>query len=594
MIRKGGFMKYRIHLILFALFLTVFSVIPAHCQMKPEIMKAADITGKKGGTLILALMSDPRTFNPLYSSSDQASSMVTNMLFDGLTQINLKTQEIIPALASNWSVSKDGKEWIFHIRKGAQWSDGHPITADDVIFTLETIYNPKIETPSKDILQFNQQPLKAQKIDNYTIKINLPSIYAPFLRQMEKSTLPILPKHKWEQEVKAGTFATAMGLNYDPKDIIVSGPYMLEKYIPGQRVILKANPNYYRYDKNNTRLPYFDKIVINIITDLNTIYYKLLSGELHLWESLRPEEYSMLKEKSNSAQLKVEILGISPGPEMLWFNLDNELNPKTKLPFMETKKIKWFNNLLFRKAIAFGIDRETIIRNVYYGTAKPAFGVENESNKIWYNSGIATYSYDPKKAKELLKQAGFTLKQETPNKSVLYDSDRNEVKFTLITNSKHAARASAVNFIASDLKKLGMKVNVQLMEFQNLVVKLTETFDYDMVLFAFTRPDLDPSSTMNFLVSSSGMHVWHPNEKQPASPWEARLDELMNLQLSTYDVAARKKYYDETQKIINEQLPVIYLYSPLAIAVYKNNIANLKCTIIEPRCIWNIEELSLK
>ena len=566
----------------------------AATQQNTEIMKLSKISGKKGGTLILALLSDPRTFNPLYSATDQASVMVTNMIFDGLTQINLQTQDVVPGLATRWSVSKDGKEWIFYLRKGALWSDGKPITADDVIFTFDTIYNPKVETPSKDILQFNQQPLKVQKIDDYTIKIILPSIYAPFLRQMEKSTVPILPKHVWEKEVKAGTFSTAMGLNYDPKNIIASGPYLLEKYIPGQRVILKANPAYYKYDRNNIRLPYFDKIVINIITDLNSIYLKLQSGELHIWESLRPEDYSMLKEKTDSAQLKIEILGISAGPEMLWFNLNNEINPQTKLPFIDAKKFKWFNNLLFRQAIAYGIDRQTIIRNVYYGSAKPVYGVESESNKTWYNPSITPYTYNLAKAKELLKQAGFMLKQEVPDKAILYDSEKNEVKFTLITNSKHAARASTINFIASDLKKLGIKVNVQLLEFQNLVVKLSETFDYDMVLLAFTRPDFDPSSTINFLVSSSGMHVWHPNQKKPATQWEARIDTIMNLQLNTYELAERKKFYFEAQKIINEQLPVIYLYSPLALAAYKNTIINLKCTVIEPRCIWNIEELSFK
>lgn len=550
-----------------------------------------EVSGTKGGTLILALISDPRTFNPLFASEDQASSYITNIMFEGLVSINLKTQEVNPAIAKEWKVSPDGKEWTFYLRRSAKWSDGYSITADDVIFTLETIYNPNIATPSKDILQINHKKLKAIKINNYTVKIILPKIYAPFLRQMEKGSFPILPKHKWERKVKNGSFSSEMSLSSDPKDIVVSGPYMLEKYIPGQRVILKANPYFYKFDRNKVRLPYFNKVIVNIISDYNSIYLKLISGELDLWESVRAEDYSLLKSKAPEAGLKLEILGISAGPEMLWFNLNSDINPKTNKNYLSEKKLSWFSNLLFRKAIAYAINRESIIKNIYYQSAKPAYGIETESNKLWHNPNLNTYNYDLEKSKKLLKEAGFKLIKEN-NKVKLIDKNGSEVKFNLITNSENIARVNAANFIASDLKKIGIPVNVQPLEFRTLVAKLTETYDYDAALLAFTRPDLDPSSTMNFLLSSSSMHVWHPNQKKPATLWEKTIDELMNSQLNTYDLELRKKYYWEVQKIINEYLPVIYLYAPVSISIHKKNLKNLKCSIIEPHCIWNIEELS--
>jgi len=584
-------MKKSIFIILFLILANQLIAQNQNKSASEELLISNNLSGLKGGQLILALLSNPKTFNPLFASAEQASSFITNMMFEGLVRINAITQDVEPALAKEWKVSNDGKEWIFYLRKGIKWSDGTPITADDVIFTLNTIYHPKISTPSKDILQINQQNLKGIKINDYTVKIILPQVYSPFLRQMEKNIFPVLPKHKWEKSVDNGSFPSEMNINCSPENIIVSGPYMLEKYIPGQRVILKSNPYYYKIDKNNKRLPYFDKIIINIINDYNSIYLKLISGEIDLWENLRPEDYSMLKSKAPEKGLELKVIGVSPGPEMLWFNLNNALNPKTKKKFIDEKKLNWFYNVLFRKAIAYAIDRETIIKNIYFQAAKPSYGLETESNKLWFNPNITIYKYDINKAKEYLTKAGFKLINEN-NKIKLIDAWGNEVKFTLNTNSENLARVNAANFIASDLKKIGITVNVQPLEFRSLVSKLMETFDYEAVLLAFTRPDLDPSSTMNVLLSSSSMHVWHPNQNTPASAWEKRIDELLNLQLTTYDFNLRKKYYAEVQKIMDDNIPIIYLYAPLAISVYKKNIKNIQCSILEPRCIWNIEELS--
>ncbi len=583
-------MKKRFCILLIFLSINLISVI-AEKRTEQDFLILPNISGTKGGTLILASISDPRTFNPLLSSEEQSSSYITNMMFEGLVSINLKTQEIQPALAKKWETSQDGKKWIFYLRKTAKWSDGHPITADDVIFTLNTIYHPKINTPSKDILQINQRKLKAIKIDEHTVKIILPQVYAPFLRQMEKGSFPILPRHKWEAKVKDGSFLSEMSLSSEPHEIIVSGPYMLEKYVPGQRVILKANPYFYKMDKNKVRLPYFDRIIINIISDYNSIYLKLISGELDLWENVRAEDYSLLKSKASEAKFYIEILGISPGPEMLWFNLNNSINPKTKKAYIDEKKLSWFNNTQFRKAIAYAINRESIIKNIYYQSAKIALGMETESNTFWYNPNLTTYSHDIEKSKELLTKAGFKLIEENSKKKLI-DKQGNEVKFNLITNSENITRINAANFISSDLKKIGISINVQPLEFRSLVSKLTETYDYDACLLAFTRPDLDPSSTMNFLLSSSGMHIWHPNQREPSTLWEKQIDDLMHKQLNTYDLQLRRKYYWEVQKIMDEYLPVIYLYAPLSISIYKKNLKNLKCSVIEPHCVWNIEELS--
>src|SRR4030042_3246823 len=109
-------MKFK--LLYFIAFIILLFTPKAHSQ---DILQINDLTGKKGGTLVLALLSDPRTFNPLVASTDQASASITTMMFDGLTQINVKTQEVQPAIEKSWEVSKDGKEWIFHLRKGIKW-----------------------------------------------------------------------------------------------------------------------------------------------------------------------------------------------------------------------------------------------------------------------------------------------------------------------------------------------------------------------------------------------------------------------------------------------------------------------------------------
>jgi ABC-type transport system substrate-binding protein len=222
----------------------------SECELKAV---SGDI-GQYGGALVLMALSDPKTFNPV-TASETSSTEIIDHIFSGLVEMNGETMDYEPALARSWSTSSDGRTWTFTLRKGLQWSDGAPLTADDVIFTFDVIFDPRIPNSTADVLSAKGHPIKARKIDEQTVQITTAEPFAPLLNGL---TTPILPKHKLEQPVRAGNFNSAWGIDTEPQKIVGCGPFVLNRYIPGQKVVLSRNPYYWKMDTAGKRLPYLD------------------------------------------------------------------------------------------------------------------------------------------------------------------------------------------------------------------------------------------------------------------------------------------------------------------------------------------------
>src|SRR5262249_9160635 len=159
-------------------------------------------------------------------------------------------------LAEAWTTDQAGRKYTLTLRDGVRFSDGHPFTADDVLFTFQAVYDAVTHSVLADPLMVGGKPLQAAAIDARTGTVTFPSAFAPGLRVL--SELPILPKHKLEGALKAGTFAGTWSLSAAPSDIVGLGPFVLQEYQPGQRIVLARNPNYWRKDASGTALPYLD------------------------------------------------------------------------------------------------------------------------------------------------------------------------------------------------------------------------------------------------------------------------------------------------------------------------------------------------
>lgn len=527
--------------------------------------------GKFGGELFLTTIGEgPKTFNP-FNAKDATSSSMGGIMYDGLLTTNPITGEVIPLLAKSFKIEND-TEYTITLRNGLTWSDGSPITAEDVIYTYEEIIFAGLgNTSTRDMMIIDGQLPKLEKLDSHTVKFTTSKPFAPFLRQLSTS---IAPKHIFKPISDKGNdaFNIFMSTNIDPKTLVTSGPFRLKEYIPAQRVVMERNPNYYKIDKNNKRLPYLDKIVYFIVADLNNEILKFEAKETDMI-SLRGANVARYKEKEANSDYTVYNLGSDTGTMFITFNLNNRKNKDGKYNVNPMKQ-EWFQNKNFRTAIDYALDRKNMVLNIASGLGTPLYTAES-LNSIYLNKNIIGHKRDLKKAKQLLIEGGFYYDED----GNLRDKNTNFVEFDLYTNAGNTEREALGVMIKQDIEDLGIKVNFKPIEFNTLVNKLLNTYDYDVAIMGLTGSPLEPHGGKNVWYSSGPLHMFN---QRPAGyniddrySFEKEIDELFDKGALKTDFNSRKPYYDRYQEIIYEEKPLIYLYSPIRITAVRKRIKNL-------------------
>jgi peptide/nickel transport system substrate-binding protein len=428
--------------------------------------------GIRGGRLVIAEPGDPKTFNPI-TANESSSQDIYRYFFASLLGDDPVKQDVSPGLAYWWTNSPDGKTWTFKLRKNLFWSDGQPLTADDVVFTCnDLIYNTNISPVMADGLTVDGKNFVVTKIDDLTVQVVTPEIYAPFLEAFGAG-VPIMPKHILAKTVADGTFNSAYGINWKPEDIVCSGPFRIKEYKSGDYILLDRNPYFCEVDTNGTRLPYFDNIVFTIVPDRHAISLRFLSSECDVHDFIYADEYDHFKTESANGKFNLLEPGIGLETDFFWFNENTNVDKDGK-PIVDPKKLKWFRNEKFRQACAYAIDRDAIIKAVFSGRAIPNCGFVTPGNKKWYNPNTAQYSYDLAKARELLKEIGI---EDRDGDGILEDADGNKIEFVFNTNIENNSRNKAAVLIQEDLRKLGFKVVFQPVEFNTFVHNIDDTQD---------------------------------------------------------------------------------------------------------------------
>ena len=546
--------------------------------------------GVPGGRLVVATFGDPKTFNPI-TENESSSRDIIRFLFAGLTDFDWPSQSAKPGLAESWQMDADQRTWTFKLRRGLRWSDGHPLTADDVVFTWkDVIYNTNIVNVTVDLFRIDGKDFVVSKVDDTTVRVVTPDVYAPFAEYF--GGVSILPKHVLAAAVAQNRFESAYGINSKPEEIVCSGAYRLKQFKPGELIVLERNPYFFVVDKKGQRLPYLDQVIYSVVPDMNAMSLRFLNGESDVHETVRPDEYERFKQESPKGGFSLYDLGVGPERAFLWFNLNPGTNPKTGQPYSHAKKLRWFRQTKFRQAIAHAIDRPSIIKSIYAGRAQVNYGFISSAIPKWSKSNLVEYAFDLTKARALLKEIGI---EDRNHDGILEDADGNVLEFVLNTNTGNNVREKVAVLIQDDLKRLGVKLIYQPVEFKKLVDKIDVSFDYDCILLGLGGGGIDPAASMNVLKSDGFTHFWYPRQKTPATEWEARIDFLMNAQLKTTDYAQRKKYFDEVQEIMSREMPFIYTVSPFNYAGIRNGIANVRPTVLSSyRVTWNAEELYWK
>ena len=509
------------------------------------------------GELHFCLHSEPKTLDPMLVQ-DESSETIRYLTGGVLIRFNRKTQALQPELAQSWTVSASGRKIAFKLREGISFSDGTPFSAEDVAFTMKTLMDPNLHSPTGDTFRTAEGSLRVDVLNPHTVAITFPAPIAGLERLFDQVAI--------------------VSSKSPQKNLATLGPYCVAEHKAGSFVLLRRNNNYWRHDSAGKQLPYIDSIRLDIQQNRDLELLRFRRGEVHLINTLDAESFGQLAAEMPAV---AHDDGPSLDSEQIWFN------QVSTAPIAPYKKA-WFCSTGFRRAISEAINRGDLCRIVYSGHAHPAVGPVPPANHFWSNHSLQPHPYDVQSAVRRLNKEGFRLEGDT-----LRDREGHTVEFSVITNAGNKSRERMATLIQQDLAQIGIRLNVVTLDFPSLIERITRTFDYEACLLGLVNDDLDPNSQMNVWLSSASNHQWNPEQKAPATPWEAEIDRLMRTQGLTIDANQRKVLFDQVQQIAWEQEPFIYLLNKNSLSAISRKVKNSAPSALRPQTYWNIEQLSL-
>ena len=485
-----------------------------------------DIGPAYGDIIVEGSIGDASNLIPLLST-DSTSHGISAMVFNGLVKYD-RDMNVIGDLAESWDISEDGLVITFHLRKGVKWHDGEPFTADDVLYTYQVTVDPKTPTAyAGDFLKVK----KAEIIAPYTFRVTYDKPFAPALTSWGSA---ILPKH-----LLAGKDIAKSPLARHP---VGTGPYIFKEWLTGQKIVLISNHDYFE------GRPYIDGYIMRIIPDMATMFLELRAkgiDQMNLTplQHTRQTETDLFRENFNKYRY------LSFGYTYLGYNLESPL----------------FQDRRVRQAITCAINKEEIIDGVLLGLGKVATGPFKPGT--WpYNPDVKRYTYDPEKAKALLRQAGW----EDTNGDGILDREGTPFSFEIITNQGNEMRAKCAEIIQRRLANIGIEVKIRIIEWAAFINEFINKKDFDATILGWSIT-LDPDP----------YDVWHSSKTKPGelnfiSFKNSAIDELLEKGRSTFDQAERKKCYYRMQEILAEEQPYTFLYVPDALPIISSRFRGIE------------------
>ena len=533
-------------------------------------------TAPIGGTFTYGLVGLPPTFNP-FTVQSLTDTYIQYLWFPQLVQFNSASGQYECYACLNYQ--QKGQEITFNLRKGMNWSDGKPITADDVLFSAQLHADQQINSRQRTNFQQAGKPIKWSKVDIDTVKLTLNAKDAAVL---ELASWPIVPRHIWQPIFEKGGAAAvnaAYGVNTDPKSMVMAGPFLLEAYRPGEEIVLRKNPNYWVVDEKGNKLPYLDRIIGKNYADTEAWLAGYIAGQLDYFQPLTIDDVQGARQAITSnrldANLKLNITQTAVTSTIFC----NFQNPD---PF----KAQLCRNLKFRQALSYLVDRETIIKVGLGGLGKPLYGPISSGNTRWYTDSVYTegktkFSYDPAKAVQLLRELGFSKKNA---QGLLVDGKGRTIKMNALVVSTEALQKLAAPIIIDDMKKVGIDASFTVADngsvinpaLRNFNADGTRNFDLSFTDFGGVS---DPPTRRNLYNLNGVAHIWNLNRSGQSRPakiesFELLLDKLVSSGLSAGDVASRKAIYDQFQTVAASNLPLVYLYTRGLHVSYKKRVVN--------------------
>ncbi|MCL1992034.1 MAG: ABC transporter substrate-binding protein [Spirochaetes bacterium] len=520
------------------------------------------VPGQVGGTWHSVTSADPRSFNLLISEQDSATRNVVMNMHDFLLDYDVVARRWVPRVAAAEVVVNEEAgtlDIIFTLRDDLYWSYYNSdrrvrVTSDDVIFWYDEIVGYQAFGSSGFHGQFIAMPdgslqrVTINRVDDRTFFFRFPRIVAePHLA----SNMTFGPRHIFEPAKREGGVEGVRNLfnvSVDPRTIPSMGQWFLVEYTPGQRLVYRRNPDYWRRNVYGVSIPYIAQNIVRIIPDENTQLLLFRDGQTDSYQ-LRPQDLDGLLNRGDGSFTVFNAEGSLGAP--FWTFNQNPVN-------RPAPQYDWFTQQEFRQAMSSLVNRDRINMQVFRGLAEPKVDFFPPPNPF-YNPDIRLrFLFDPARAKELLASIGI----QQDSAGVMRDDQGRAIEFDITIRSESAIFNDTATIIMDELARVGIRVNVRVVDFQRQVEMLFSTFDWDSTLIALSGSNMFPSQGSNVWPSSGNLHMWHPNQPSPATEWEARIDYLFNEGRHTVDVERSWEIWNEFQTIILEQLPKIYLMRP--------------------------------
>jgi len=459
----------------------------------------------------MSSIGDARRLNPVIAN-DSASGAINDLIFNGLVKYD-KDIRLVGDLAERWDVSPDGKTITFHLRKDVLWHDGVEFSAEDCLFTYQKLMDPKVATPYSSSYM---DVAKAEAADRHTFRV---TYREPFSPALESWAIGVIPRHVLEGK----------DLNTDPfnRNPVGTGPYKFKEWTAGQKIVLEANERYFE------GRPRIDQYIYRIIPDSSTMFQELLSGGVDMMglnavQYLRKSETRRIRENYRKFRYPANAF------TYMGYNLSS--------PLFSDKKV--------RQALAYAIDRQSIIDGVLMGVGRPCTGPF--SHVSWaYNPGVKPYPSDPDRATRMLAEAGW----KDRNADGVLVRNGMPFRFTVLTNQGNGERIRAAEIIQQNLKKVGVEVKIRVIEWQAFLEQIDKrSFDTIILGWSMSRdPDL--------------YDIWHSSKTKKGEYnfigyRNSEVDRLLVEGRRTFDMEKRRKIYYRIHEILADEQPYAFLYVP--------------------------------
>ena len=538
--------------------------------------EASGTTGppQRGGWLVLELLSDPENLNP-YTANDQPSNRVLGWIFDSLLTVDPETFGHRPLVARELpEISDDQLTYTFRLRENVTFSDGKPLTAQDVIFSLKTIRHPKVAAPQ--LRNYYDSLESATAVDSHTVRIDLAEVY--FRNTWMLGGFEILPRHYYDPDDLLGEFSVAQLNDWDALDAeqqaraerfakhfnedfarrpLGSGAYFIEDpkrdVVTGEQVVLRHRANFWGMDDTDLGDGWVDRIVFRVINDTEAQLVAFKAGKLDYILRITPIQATRQTNNARFQQRSRKHAEVLNGYAYIGWN---QLRP-----IFADKRV--------RRALSHLVDKQNIVDKVMLGLAQavegPVFPKRPE-----YNRDLAPWTYSPEKAEALLAEAGWS---DSDGDGILdkeIDGQRVPLRFEIVSNAGNDERRKVGLAVIDSFKRHGIDASFRAVDWSILLERLNRA-DVDAVIMgwggggAMIPPDLYQIWHSSQAIENGSNHIRFKH---------AELDGILERYRVEFDAEERKRLYRRAQEILYDEQPYTFLYTRSSVSVWDRRFSN--------------------